>query len=186
MQLREFVVVDVETTHGDPMQGHIIEVAVIVHDGLHELDRWNTLVKPRAELPGFIQRLTGIRPEMLSDAPGFPAVARRLKQSTDGRIMVAHNVRYDMTCLQHEFGRTGLSYHPDTLCTERLCRQLVPDLPHYNLGSLCRFFGIGQGHQHRAAHDAQATLELLLQLVARHGMERVFSAVAPWAREHRA
>jgi DNA polymerase III subunit epsilon len=186
MQPTEFLVVDVETTHGDPMRGSIIEIAVIAHDGIRELDRWNTLVNTRTEIPPFIQRLTGIRKQMLDGAPSFPTVARQLHSSTRNRIMVAHNVRYDMTALQHELGRTGLSYCPDTLCTERLSRQLLPHLTHYNLGSLSNYFGIVQGHKHRAAHDAQATLELLLRLIADHGRERVMGAVVPWAQEHRA
>ncbi len=186
MERTEFVVVDVETTHGDPMKGRIIEVAVLVHDGVRELDRWNTLVDPRVEIPEFIQKLTGISPALLEHAPQFPEVAKSLRISTEGRIMVAHNVRYDMTAIQHEFARTGLSYHPATLCTERLARQLVPDLAYYNLASLTRYFGHAQGHKHRAAHDAQATLVLLLRLINDHGLERVLSAVVPWAQEQRA
>lgn len=186
MHVDGFAVVDVETSLGDPIRGRIIEVAVIVHDGIREHDRWNTLVRQQEEIPVFIQRLTGIRPAMLHDAPTFVDVARRLRSSTHQRTMVAHNVRFDMTAIQHELARTGLSYHPDTLCTERLSRQLHPNLPHYNLGSLCRYFGITQGHKHRAAHDAQATLELLLRLIAEHGQERVMQAVVPRAHEQRA
>lgn len=182
----EFVIVDVETTHGDPMQGSIIEVAVIVHDGLRELDRWNTLVHTRLEIPPFIQRLTGITSKMLEKAPPFAQVAQSLRASTAERIMVAHNVRYDMTALQHELARTGLSYHPATLCTERLARQLIPGLTHYNLGSLCRHLGITRGHEHRAAHDAQATLALLLRLIEDHGRERVLASVIPWSEKQRA
>jgi DNA polymerase-3 subunit epsilon len=182
----EFVIVDVETTHGDPMQGSIIEVAVIVHDGLRELDRWNTLVNTRTVIPHFIQRLTGITPRMIEGAPPFVQVAQSLRASTADRIMVAHNVRYDMTALQHELARTGLSYHPDTLCTERLARQLVPNLTYYNLGSLCRHLGITRGHEHRAAHDAQATLALLLRLIEDHGQERVLATMVPWSEKQRA
>jgi DNA polymerase III subunit epsilon len=186
MPSTEFIVVDVETTHGDPMRGSIIELAVIAHDGVRELERWNSLVSTTTPLPHFIQKLTGIYPDLLEGAPSFVQVARDLSAATKDRIMVAHNVRYDMTALQHELARTGLSYHPDTLCTERLSRQLVPNLTHYNLGSLCRYFGIRQGHKHRAAHDAQATLELFLRLMAEHGRDRVMQAVVPWAREQRA
>lgn len=186
MQPAEFIIVDVETTHGDPMQGRIIEVAVIAHNGICELDRWNTLVNTSTEIPPFIQKLTGIKPEMLAGAPSFPTVAKSLHASTRNRIMVAHNVRYDMTALQHELARTGISYQPDTLCTERLCRQLVPNLGYYNLGSLSRYFGIRAGHKHRAAHDAQAALELLLRLINDHGKERVMEAVVPWIQEARA
>lgn len=186
MRSPAFIIVDVEATHGDPLKGRIIELAAIVHDGVRELGRWNTLVNPRSPVPEFVQRLTGIRPHMLEDAPSFPTVARRLCADTQDRILVAHNVRYDMTALQSELVRTGLSCQPDTLCTERLSRRLLPQLQHHNLGGLCRHFGIVQGHRHHAAHDAQATLMLLLHLIGEFGEERVRAAVAPWRQEARA
>ncbi len=186
MPATEFAIIDVETTHGDPMQGSIIEVAVIVHNGLRELDRWNTLVRTRQDIPPFIRRLTGITPAMLEQAPQFAQVAQSLKDSTEGRIMVAHNVRYDMTSIQHELARTGLSYHPDTLCTERLARRLIPNLTHYNLGDMCRHLSIGRGLEHRAAHDVQATLALLLRLISDHGLDQVLGSVVPWSEQRRA
>ena len=179
MEPAEFAVIDVETTNGDPLRSGIIEVAVIAHDGLRELDRWNTLVRTARPISPFIQRLTGIRPAMLEGAPSFAEVVQRLDAATKGRIMVAHNVRYDMTALQQEFARTGSAFGPDTLCTERLARQLIPGLTHYNLGNLCRHLGIARGCEHRAAHDAQATLNLLLHLIMEHGHARVMRAVAP-------
>jgi DNA polymerase III subunit epsilon len=181
MSSPEFAVIDVETTHGDPTKGHIIEVALVAHNGIKMLEHWTSLVRPRAELPWFIQRLTGIGPAMLADAPIFPTVAKRLRDGVEGRILVAHNVRYDLTALQHEFARTGLTFQPDTLCTERLCRQLMPGLSHYNLISLCRYFGIETVANHRALNDAAATLAILLLLRNEFGHERVMSAVTPWS-----
>lgn len=186
MQHSQFTIVDVECTHGDPQQGSIIEIAVIVHDGLREVDRWNTLVNTRQPIPRFIQRLTGITPAMLETAPTFVQVAQSLLASNRERVMVAHNVRYDMTAIQHELARTGLSFHPDTLCTEKLTRQLIPGLTHYNLGSICRHLGIPRGHEHRAAHDAQATLSVLLRLIEEHGRERVLDVIVPWHEKQRA
>ncbi|HMU15358.1 MAG: 3'-5' exonuclease [Bacteroidetes bacterium] len=175
----EFVVIDVETTNGDPLHAGIIEVAVIVHDDLQEVERWNTLVRSTRTISPFVERLTGIRSGMLVTAPTFADVAPRLGASVKDRIMVAHNVRYDMTALQQEFARTGTHFGPDTLCTERLARRLIPGLTHYNLGNLCRHLGISRGHEHRAAHDAQATLNLLLRLIQDHGSARILEAVVP-------
>jgi DNA polymerase-3 subunit epsilon len=185
MMQQAFAVVDVETTHGDPMQGHIIELAVVVHDGERELEAWSSLVRPRTALPPFITRLTGIGEHMLTEAPIFPDVARNLMDLTKDRLMVAHNIRFDMTALEHEFARTGLVFHRNTLCTERLSRQLVPDLSHYNLGSLCRHFGIPFEGRHRALNDARAALQLFLKLRAEFGEERLRAASHWWPKEAR-
>ena len=177
---------DVETTSGDPCEGRVIEVAVVVFDGDEERLVWETLVDPRTPLPPFIRRLTGITEHMLLDAPFFPEVARSLATLTQDRVIVAHNARYDITALDHEFARTGLSFQPSTLCTERLSRQLVPNLSHYNLGSLCRYFGIPFEAQHRACSDATATAALLMRLIAEFGEERVLQDVSVMKRAMRA
>ena len=177
MERLRFAVLDVETTSGDPTEGRVMEVAVLAMDGTQERLRWDSLIQPRTAIPGFIRRLTGIEPAMLKDAPRFPEVVRTLETLTQDRIVVAHNVRFDMTALTHEFARTGLVFDRPTLCTERLARQLVPHLPHYNLGSLCRYFGIEFLAAHRALNDAEATASLFARLLSEFGEERVLACV---------
>ncbi len=185
-QQQAFAVVDVETTHGDPMQGHIIELAVLGHDGERELEAWSSFVRPRTPVPRFITQLTGISEPMLREAPIFPEVARSLMELTRDRLMVAHNIRYDMTALEHEFARTGLVLERNTLCTEKLSRALVPNLSHYNLGSLCRYFGIPFEGRHRALNDARAALQLFLRLRTEFGDERLRNMSAIWPAQKRA
>lgn len=177
---------DVETTSGDPSEGRVIEVAVQAYDGAVERLRWDSLVQPRRSIPPFIRRLTGIDESMMEGAPIFPEVARSLATITQNRIVVAHNVRYDITALEHEFARTGLTFDRATLCTEKLSRQLVPQLSHYNLGSLCRYFGIPFIARHRAPDDAAATASLFLRLIDEFGEERILLNVSLNVKQLRA
>lgn len=186
MERMRFAVLDVETTSGDPKEGRVMEVAVVALDGTRERMRWDSLVQPRTKVPSFIRKLTGIDNAMLQDAPSFTEVVRTLGTLTQDRIVVAHNVRFDMTALEHEFARTGLVFDRPTLCTERLARRLVPQLPHYNLGSLCRYFGIPFTAAHRALSDAEATAALLSRLVQDHGEERILEGVTSWPKALRA
>lgn len=181
-----YAVIDVEVTEGDPTQGRIMEVAVIALDGAQERLRWDSLVQPFRPVPGFARRLTGITDGMLRDAPAFHEVARTLLTLTQDRIVVAHNVRFDMAALRHEFARTGLPFERATLCTERLGRQLLPQLQHYNLVSLCRCLGIPFPKAHRSLPDAAATAELLKRLLAQFGPEAVLRLVQEEKRALRA
>ncbi|MDQ3100731.1 MAG: 3'-5' exonuclease [Bacteroidota bacterium] len=181
-----YAVLDVETTSGDPCEGRVIELAVFAFDGQQERLQWDTLVDPHVPVPPFIRRLTGIDNHMLTNAPGFTEVARSLATITEDRIIVAHNVRYDMTALEHEFARTGLVFERPTLCTEKLSRQLIPKLSHYNLGSLCRFFGIPFIARHRATSDAEATALLLKRLIDGFGEDRILAQLKPAAVAMRA
>jgi len=181
-----FAVLDVETTSGDPTEGRVMEVAVLALNGTQERLRWDSLVHPRISVPPFIRRLTGINDRMLRDAPVFVEVVRTLETLTEDRIVVAHNVRFDMTALAHEFARTGLVFERATLCTERLSRRLVPHGEHFNLGSLCRHFGIPFTAAHRALNDAEATATLLTKLLDAFGEEQVMLGVTNWTRAMRA
>jgi DNA polymerase-3 subunit epsilon len=181
-----FAVLDVETTSGNPMEGRVMEVAVVALDSSTERIRWESLVDPKCSIPPFIRRLTGIDSMMLKHSPTFAMVVRTLETLTEGRIVVAHNVRFDMTALEHEFARTGLVFERNTLCTERTCRRLVPNLSHYNLGSLCRYFGISFEARHRASSDAAATAQLLNTLLDHFGKDQVLEDVMPWRQALRA
>lgn len=174
-----YAVLDVETTSGDPCEGRVIEVAVFAFDGEQERLQWDSLVDPRMAVPPFIERLTGINGGMLKDAPDFMEISRALATITEDRTLVAHNARYDMTALEHEFARIGQVFDRPTLCTERLARQLVPKLSHYNLGSLCRYFGIPFVAKHRATSDAEGTALLLKRLIDGFGEERVLEQIKP-------
>ena len=181
-----YAVLDVETTSGDPCEGRVIEVAVFAFDGRNERLQWDSLVQPRITVPPFVRKLTGIQASMLTDAPIFLEVARSLATITEDRILVAHNARYDMTALEHEFARIGIVFERPTLCTERVSRQLVPNLSHYNLGSLCRYFGVPFIAKHRATSDAEGTALLLKRLIDGFGEDRVLGLVKPIARAIRA
>lgn len=182
MERVRFAVLDVETTSGDPRVGEVMEVAVIAVDGSEKRLSWSSLVRPRTSVPPFIRRLTGISDGLLAEAPRFHEVVRTLETLTQDRIVVAHNVRFDMTALEHEFARTGLVFDRHTLCTERLARRLVPSLTHYNLVSLCRHLGIPFTRAHRAMSDAEATFLLLNLLIQRFGEEAVLDHGTSWPK----
>lgn len=186
MEMPKFAILDVETTSGDPTVGRVMEVAVLAFDARTERIRWETLVDPRTSIPPFIKRLTGISSEMIGTAPTFPMVVRTLETLTQDRIVVAHNVRYDMTTLEHEFARTGLVFDRRTLCTERVSKRFMPHLAHHNLGSLCRHFGVTMSGKHRAAADAEATAALLFKLMDAFGVEQVLECSTNWSQAIRA
>jgi DNA polymerase-3 subunit epsilon len=179
MTLDRIAVVDVESTHGDPERGRLMELAVVLPVGGGKAVTWSSLVHPPVAVPPFVQRLTGIKPGTLAGAPPFHEVARAFLDLTADRLLVAHNVRFDLTLLGHELARTGLVFQRATLCTERLSRALFPDRPHHNLASMCRYFGIRPTPTHRAAADAEATYLLLHRLVRAFGRERVERAIVP-------
>jgi DNA polymerase III subunit epsilon len=160
-----YAIVDVETTGGSPAFHRVIEIAVVLHDGVSETGRYSTLINPGCPIPAFITALTGIRAEELTGAPVFGDVAAELADLLGGRVFVAHNVNFDYGFLKREFEACNLAFQPRKLCSVRLSRRIFPGLSSYSLGNICAHLGIENPHRHRALGDALATSELFSRLV---------------------
>ncbi|GHA60834.1 exonuclease domain-containing protein [Pontibacter akesuensis] len=160
-----YAIVDIETTGGQPHQDKITEIAIFIHDGEKIVDKYHTLVNPERPIPYFITQLTGIKDDMVTEAPKFYEVAKEIVEFTEGKVFVAHNVRFDYSFLKKEFGDLGFTFQRKTLCTVRLSRSLIPGLPSYSLGKLCHSIDIPLTQRHRAIGDAEATALLFDKLI---------------------
>jgi DNA polymerase-3 subunit epsilon len=145
--------IDLETTGANPVRDRITEIGVVEVDG-DRVSTWNTLVNPERPIPEFIQQLTGIRNEMVADAPTFAEVAEELAERLHGRLFIAHNARFDYGFVRNEYQRLGQRFRADVLCTVRLSRRLFPQYPRHNLDSLIARHGLETGDRHRAMADA--------------------------------
>jgi len=166
MKKNEYAIVDIETTGGNAGGSRITEIAIIIHDGVMVLERFETLVNPQKEIPLPIFALTGINNEMVQDAPIFDDVAEKVYEMLSGRVFVAHNVNFDHSFVRHELSRAELKWTAkNKLCTVRAARKIKPGLPSYRLGNLCRSLDIPLLRAHRAGGDADATALLLSRLL---------------------
>ena len=160
-----FVVVDLETTGGSAHYDRVMEVAAIrIENGVVQ-DRFERLVEPGMPIPPFVTRITGINSALVRGKPSFDSVLPELRRLFDGAVVVAHNASFDCNFLSNAFGRAGLPWQGDRLCTLRLARRLIPGLHSYRLDSLCAFLGFTFVQRHRAGPDAEATLSLLQHLL---------------------
>ena len=78
MKKQEYAIVDIETTGSNASGSRITEIAIIIHDGIRVVDRWETLVNPQKEIPLPIFALTGITNEMVRDAPIFDDISEKV------------------------------------------------------------------------------------------------------------
>lgn len=159
--MKKFAIVDLETTGVRPNRDKITEIAIILHDGQEEEDRWSTLIHPEKGINTAITELTGITDEMVEEAPRFYEVAKQVVEYTEGRVFVGHNVRFDYTFLREEFSRLGFTYSRKQLCTMQLARKCWPASGSFSLGKLCGRLGIPLARAHRAMDDAEATAQVL-------------------------
>ncbi|MBA0126128.1 DNA polymerase III subunit epsilon [Haloechinothrix sp. YIM 98757] len=170
-----YAVVDLETTGINPeWNERIVEVGVVhvAPDGQVE-GQWETLVNPNRDLGP--QRIHGITGREVREAPTFEHVAGPLSELLAGRVLVAHNLRFDAGFLATEYRRLGVEVPVGVdygLCTMRLARSYLPGAGR-SLADCCAVFDIDNPHEHRALTDATATARLLscyldLDPAARH------------------
>jgi len=160
-----YAVVDIETTGGFASGNGITEIAIIVHDGSKVLEVFETLINPDQDIPFYIQTLTGISNEMVSNAPFFGEVAPRIYDLLQDKIFVAHNVNFDFSFVRHQLAQAGYQLQSKKLCTVRMSRKVIPGHSSYSLGKLCSALRIPLNDRHRACGDATATAHLLKLLL---------------------
>ena len=185
MQLLDspLAIVDLETTGAHAQHDRITEIAVLEVDGGEVSSTWSTLVNPRSAIPPGIQALTGITNEMVADAPEFGALAAQLLERLEGRVLVAHNARFDYGFLRQAFERAGLQFTARTLCTVRLSRRLYPEHARHNLDSLIARHGLDCHARHRALGDAEVLWQFLRVAAAEHGIAALAEAARSLARQ---
>ena len=97
---------------------------------------------------------------MVESAPSFQAVCGSLARRLEGRILAAHNARFDYGFLKAEFRRAGTSYVAPVLCTVKLSRRLFPQHRRHNLDALIVRHALFCIDRHRALGDARVLWEL--------------------------
>jgi DNA polymerase-3 subunit epsilon len=170
------VIVDIETTGANVTYDRITEIGIIevTENGVKE---WSTLINPRAHIPEGIQLLTGITNEMVLAAPYFEQVAKEILLRLQGKLFIAHNVRFDYGFIRNEFARLAYSFKSKLMCTVKLSRFLYADRDGHSLEKIIARHQIYVTHRHRALDDAKATYKFMTIAEEEKGEEFVKEAI---------
>ncbi|HET8614048.1 MAG TPA: DEDD exonuclease domain-containing protein [Actinomycetales bacterium] len=173
-----FVVVDLETTGGSPLSCAITEIGAVKVRGGEVVGELSTLVNPGTPIPPFISLLTGITDAMVVDAPRVDAALTTFLEFARGSVLVAHNAPFDISFLKAATAASGRDWPGFTVVdTVHLARQVLSrgEVPNRKLSTLARLFGSPDTPDHRALHDARATVHVLHGLLERVGSLGVHS-----------
>ncbi|HEY6612684.1 MAG TPA: exonuclease domain-containing protein, partial [Pseudomonas sp.] len=161
---RPLALLDVQTTGLHPQRDGIWEIAVLRVDEGRVSERLSWLLDPGQPLPASVAALSGVLAAELRGQPRFAEIAGALRQALHGRLLVGHNLRFDLAFLRQGLLAAGMTLRARQLCTLRLARQLYPELPAYGLDALCEHFVIPRFLRHRAPADVEACWQLLQRL----------------------
>jgi DNA polymerase-3 subunit epsilon len=170
------VIVDIETTGGNVTYDRITEIGIVeVTEG--GVTEWSTLINPRIRIPDAIQRVTGITNEMVESAPYFEQVAKEIILRLQGKLFIAHNVRFDYGFIRNEYARLAYTFKSKLMCTVKLSRYLYSDRDGHSLEKIIARHQIFVTDRHRAMEDARATYKFITIAEQEHGEEKVKAAV---------
>src|SRR5437868_12020009 len=155
-----YAIVDIKTTGGYAGASSITEIAVFIFDGEKVIQQYQTLLNPAYTIPRYVETLTGITNAMVENERHFSAIADELYELLHDKVFVAHNVNFDYSFIKYHLAQAGYQLNCRKLCTVRLGREILPGIPSYSLGNLCRHVGIKIEQRHRAGGDAAATVKL--------------------------
>ncbi len=155
------VALDLETTGLHAEQDAILEIAAVKFQGDTILDKMETLISPGRSIPFRVQRLTGITPQQVVDAPSFESIARQLQLFLSDYPLVGHSIPFDVGFLR----RRGLVRNNPLIDTFELATVLLPSLPSYNLGQVAQALDVPvTPGRHRAMVDTLLAMQVFLAL----------------------
>ncbi|MEU4607249.1 exonuclease domain-containing protein [Kribbella sp. NPDC023972] len=171
-----YAVIDTETTGLLPSHRHrVIEIAVVLLDARGQVEHeWVTLLNPQRDMGP--QHIHGILTADVLAAPEFGDAARELGGLLAGRMVVGHNVEFDLGFLRAEFARLGYAVPLITersMCTMALAGYLYPGAKR-TLGACCAAAGISIEGWHSALADTRATAQLFAHYL------QAFPSPPPW------
>ena len=161
----DFVVFDIETTGFSPVNNRIIEIgAVKVRDG-GIVDRYFTFVNPDMPIPFEIEKLTGIRDDMVMDYPRIEEILPEFLEFCRGCVLVAHNAGFDMSFITENCRRLGYPADFTYVDTMNTARILLPGQAKHTLDAVAKTLKISLENHHRAVDDAECTAHIFVKFI---------------------
>lgn len=160
--VRDYFVLDFETTGLSGETDKVVEVAAIKVVGGQIVDEYCTLVNPQQHISASASAVNHIYDEDVREAPLYDEVGEKLTAFLGDCFVVGHNIRFDLSFMPALLKPVTLEHditwrHIDTM---ELARNAFPRMDNYKLQTLVSKLDIQTEGAHRARADALATQQL--------------------------
>lgn len=170
----EAVFLDTETTGLDPAKVRVLQIGGVIlkHGTLLDTPVFERKINPGVPIPPETTRIHGIHAGMLTDAPDFRAIYREFAEFCADRVIIGHNIGFDLAVLQRECAIAKVKPFWNHILDTRLLGEICyPRLSGFSLDKLASYLHVGVDNRHDALADATLTA-------------RVFIAMIPALKEH--
>jgi DNA polymerase-3 subunit alpha (Gram-positive type) len=151
-----YVSFDLETTGLSQRLDEIIEFGAVKMKHREIIDRKQMFINPKRDIPARISNLTHIHQSDVENAKFIEDALDEILEFFGDAVLVAHNAKFDIGFLNHALVRAGREPLKNPVIDTYPLALSMLDIKRYNLGALCRHYGVaydGEG-AHRADYDA--------------------------------
>ena len=174
-----FIAFDLETTGLSSRLDRIIEFGAVKMKNRDVIERKQMFINPKRNIPANIMNLTHINQSDVDFASPIEDVIDELLDFIGDAILVAHNARFDVGFMNAACRETGRPELSNPIIDTLPLSQAMIDSKRYNLGSVCRHYGVsydGEG-AHRADYDAEVLSQVLCHMMNDLGSDATLDTV---------
>ena len=153
-RLRDFVVIDIETTGLTPGYESIVQISALRFLDFRAAELFETYIKPSMKIPPEAQSIHHITDDMVKDAPRFCEIQDQFSAFIGKSPLVGHNLYFDLKFLRkagYDSDSPGRLYF-DTLEISRSKDEIFS----HKLTDACKHHNIMFNSAHSASSDALA------------------------------
>lgn len=160
LALKNYVVLDTETTGVDRYSDQMVEIAILTVSNGKITDEYATLIHSTIPIPAAATEVNGITNADLASAPRLADVVPEIARRIDGQIIVGHNITFDLAFVSRALANLDGVQDFVYIDTLALARNYIPGKSH-RLQALASRLRLQSGIAHRALGDAYTTNALL-------------------------
>lgn len=165
MYMKDFAAIDFETANSSRSSVCSVGI-VIVRDG-KIVDKYYSLIRPNPNYYSpFTTAIHGLTRQDTDPADHFPEVWAEVVNKIEGLPLVAHNKRFDESCLKAAFHKYEMTYpNYEFHCTLLASRRRLRHLPNHKLNTVSAACGYDLKSHHHALADAEACAAIALKIL---------------------
>ena len=161
----EYCVLDLETTGFSPITEKITEIGMMKIKNGEVIDEFECFVNPEKPIPQRVIDVTHITDDMVKDAETIDKIIPKIIEFMGDDVLVAHNAKFDMSFLQHNFEKYGYDFNYTYIDSLPLARAMFPDFKKFKLGILAEKLGIQVDVAHRALDDVKTLVGVFNKMI---------------------
>lgn len=150
---------DTETTGLNVARDRVLSLAGLPYhgSGADDLPPLDLLLHPGIRIPKSSTAIHGIDDQTVATAPSIGLLWGSIQHAWQGRVLIGHNIAYDIAMLQHEAARHRLPFHAPAgaLDLGLLYVGLKPRAAQITLEHIAAEFSVAPEARHSAVGDAE-------------------------------